>query len=69
MKPPFKPCIKKVKIVWRSKDKVFIRNDISDTDHIVISNIPTPVEGMLLQTPAQLKKQNNLKKDDKRDNQ
>lgn len=57
--------IKKVQIAYKDQNKVFVTNDIHDTDNIIISNISTPIEGMLLQTSEQL--QQKSKDTNKRD--
>ncbi len=42
--------IEPVEVVWRTQDSVFIANGIEDGARLVISNIPTPVQGMKLST-------------------
>lgn len=39
-----------VEVAWRTRDSVFIGNGLKDGDRLVISNIPTPVQGMKLST-------------------
>ena len=42
--------IEAVEVAWRTRDAVFIANGIEDGARLVISNIPTPVQGMKLST-------------------
>lgn len=39
-----------VEVAWRTRDSVFIANGLQDGDRLVISSIPTPVQGMKLST-------------------
>ncbi len=40
--------IRNVSVAWREQDVVYVRNGLDPNDRIVISRIPTPMEGMLL---------------------
>jgi RND family efflux transporter MFP subunit len=42
--------VEPVAVAWRTRDTVFITNGLRDGDRLVISNIPTPVQGMKLST-------------------
>ncbi|MDP8263505.1 MAG: efflux RND transporter periplasmic adaptor subunit [Candidatus Ancaeobacter aquaticus] len=41
--------IKKVAIVWREEDQVYVKNNITNGDLLVTSNIPIPVAGIKLE--------------------
>lgn len=42
--------IEPVEVAWRTRDSVFIANGLPDGARLVISSIPTPVQGMKLST-------------------
>ncbi len=44
--------IRAVDVVWRGRDRLFIRNSLKDGDRIVLSNIAAPVAGIPLRDEA-----------------
>ncbi|UCD28031.1 MAG: efflux RND transporter periplasmic adaptor subunit [Planctomycetota bacterium] len=51
--------IRKVKIFWRSRNKVLIRNGIEDGEQIVVSDLPAPVAGMKLRVDPGIERKTN----------
>lgn len=41
--------IRKVTVVWKQKNKVFIRQGLTAEDRIIVTDLPAPVRGMALQ--------------------
>ncbi|MHC4443006.1 MAG: hypothetical protein ACYTA5_10445 [Planctomycetota bacterium] len=39
-------------IVWRSRDKVLIRNGVQEGEQLVVSDLPAPVAGMKLRVAS-----------------
>ena len=42
--------VREVEVVWRDHDRALIRGDLAEGEHLVVSDLATPVKGMLLQT-------------------